>query len=461
MDRAPRWFFPYAAQWEKGVQAEGGALDLVFLMQSALINPSRSFPRFAGEAKANFHKRSAPAISAGLMRRRFPVVGAMRIGVALAFAIGIAGGAHAQDIDQAQRTAQEQQAKQKLDAVRIEIKAMTAQRNAATGERGDAAHTLREKEIALAAVARDVHTLDYKLYAQQARFDQLDLDRSRLESALKAQREALAALLRSAYALGHNEELKLLLQQDDVAAIARVLAYHRYFQRAQIGQIDKLRGDLQQLADVQESILAATTELTATRDARDAEAKKLETERSERAQLVAAIDAKLKDQGARIAALGKDEAALTQLLERLRDVFADIPKQLVGEAPFASARGKLAWPLQGKVVTAFDAVDESGRRSSGVLLAARTGAAVHAIAHGRVVFADWMRGYGLLIIVDHGEGYLSLYGCNETLLKDVGDWVDAGETIATSGASGGQKTPGLYFELRAKGQPIDPRGWLK
>ena len=245
------------------------------------------------------------------------------------------------------------------------------------------------------------------------------------------------------------------------STIARVLAYHRYFQRAQVGRIDRLRGDLKRLADLQDSILAATRELTATRADRDVESTKLEVERRERAQLITAIDARLKDQAARISALGKNETALNQLLEQLRDVFADIPKELTGEAPFASARGKLAWPLRGKIVTAFGATDESGRRSSGVLLAAKTGAAVHAIAHGRVVFADWMRGYGLLMIVDHGDGYLSLYGCNETLLKDVGDWVDAGETIATSGASGGQKTPGLYFELRAKGQAVDPRGWLK
>jgi septal ring factor EnvC (AmiA/AmiB activator) len=369
--------------------------------------------------------------------------------------------AFAQEADAAQRTAQEQEAKKKLDALRVEIKALTAQQQATAGERGDAERTLREKELSLSAVAKDVHALDERVAAQQSKFDELELQRGQLETTLKSQRDGLAALLRSAYALGRNEELKLLLQQDDVAAIARVLAYHRYFQRAQVDQIDRLRGDLRQLADVQDAIKAATSELATTRTARGAEAAKLETERSERAQLVASIDAKLKDQGARIAALGKDETALTGLLEKLRDVFADIPKQLVGEAPFASSRGRLAWPLQGKVVTAFGAGDDSGRRSSGVLLAAKSGTPVHAVSHGRVAFADWLRGYGLMIIVDHGDGYLSLYGCNETLLKDVGDWVDAGESIATSGASGGQKTPGLYFELRAKGQAVDPRGWLR
>jgi septal ring factor EnvC (AmiA/AmiB activator) len=369
--------------------------------------------------------------------------------------------APASEPDQAQRSAKEQDAKKKLDAIRAEIKVLSEQQRATSGERGDAVKALREKELALAAVAKDVHALDDKLAAQQTRLDELDRRRDALETTLKSQREALAALLRSAYALGDHEELKLLLQQDDVAAISRVLAYHKYFQRAEVGQIERLLGDLRQLADVQASIATATKELEATRDARSAEGGRLESERSERATLVASIDAKLKDQGARIAALGKDESALVQLLERLRDVFADIPKQLAGAEPFASARGRLPWPLQGKVVTAFGAADESGRRSSGMLLAANTGSAVRAISHGRVAFADWLRGYGLMIIVDHGDGYLSLYGCNETLLKDVGDWVDAGDTIASSGSSGGQKTPGLYFEVRAKGQAVDPRGWLR
>ncbi len=369
--------------------------------------------------------------------------------------------AQAQSVDEAQRKQQEQAATQKLDAVRVQIKALTEQQRAATGERGEAARTLREKEIALSVVARDVRGLDERIAAQQTKLDDLNAQRARLHTDLKVQREALAALLRSAYALGHNEELKLLLQQDDVAAIARVLTYHRYFQRAQLSRIDTLLGALAQLATIDDSIRSATAQLAIARDTRSAEGSKLEMERAQRAQFVAALDATLKDQGAHIAALGKDESALNSLLEKLRDVFADIPQQISGEAPFASLRGRLAQPLAGKTLIAFGAADDSGRRSSGLLLAAKSGTPVHAIAHGRVVFADWLRGYGLMVIVDHGDGYLSLYGCNETLLKEVGDWVDAGQTIATSGASGGQKTPGLYFELRAKGNPVDPRGWLR
>lgn len=384
----------------------------------------------------------------------------VRFALLAVFALGAAS-ARAEPEPDPKTAAQEHEARQKLDAVRAEIKALAEQQRETEGERGEAAKALRTKETELAGVAKDVHALDEKLATQQADLDRLDAERAKLETALKSQRDALAALLRSAYALGRNEELKLLLQQNDVAAIARVLAYNRYFQRARVGRIDQLSTDLEDLAKVQESIRTKTAELASTRDARAAEGAKLETERTEREKLVDELDTKLKEQGARAAALGKDEKALASLIEKLRDVFADIPKQLSGAEPFASQRGRLAWPVPGRIARGFGATDESGRRSSGLLIASKSGTAVHAVSHGRIVFADWLRGYGLMIIVDHGDGYLSLYGCNETLLKDVGDWVNAGETIATSGASGGQKTPGLYFEVRAKGQPVDPKAWLR
>jgi murein hydrolase activator len=382
----------------------------------------------------------------------------------LAMLLAVAAPARAAPDDgatDAQHAAQERDARQKLDAVRAEIRALADEQRATDAARSDAARAPREKDTEVAAVARDVNTLDAKVEGLKSQLDALDERRGALETALKSQRDALAALLRSAYAVGRDEELKLLLQQNDVAAIARVLAYNRYFQRARIGRIDQLSADLEELAKVQDSIRRKSDELAAARDARSAEAARLEGERSERAALVDQLDAKLKAQGERAAALGKDEKALSALIEKLRDVFADIPRQLTGDVPFASMRGRLPWPLKGRVVTRFGAVDDSGRRSSGLLLAAKAGTPVRAVSHGRVAFADWLRGYGLMIIVDHGDGYLSLYGCNETLLKDVGDWVNAGDTIATSGASGGQKTPGVYFEVRVKGQAVDPKGWLR
>ena len=369
--------------------------------------------------------------------------------------------AHAQERD-AQQIAQEAQAKQKLDQVRAEIRRITDEQKQANAQKNEASNALREQELAVASAAKALRAQDQKLAAQQAKLDVLLKQRAALDEKLKAQREALAALLRSAYAMGRGEELKLLLAQERVDTIGRMLAYYGYFERARVGEIEALLKDWQALAQVQTAIESETAELSATRDAQATEAHRLESERAERQRVLAELDATLKDRQARLAALGKDEKSLLELLEKLRDVFADIPKQIAGAEPFAQLRGRLAWPLHGKVVSLFGASEEGGEREShGVLIAAASGSEVHAVSHGRVVFADWLRGFGLLLIVDHGDGYLSLYGCNESLLKDVGDWVDAGEAVATSGASGGRKTPGVYFELRYQGKAVDPRVWLK
>ena len=369
--------------------------------------------------------------------------------------------AHAQPDDAAKRAAQEREAKQQLDELRVRIRTLAEARQVTTGEHAQATAAVREQELAIAAAAKGVRLLDEKLVGQQAGIDRLEGERAALARTLATQREALAELLRSAYALGRSEELKLLLQQEDVGAIARVLAYHRYFQRARIERIDGLLGDLEALARLQETIEVERRALAATRTEHEAEIARLEGQRGERATLLASLETVLADQQARLAALGKDEKGLVDLLEKLRDVFADIPRQLSGAEPFASLRGRLPWPLQGKLRTGFGGNDESGRKLSGLLIAGDSGTPVHAIARGRVAYADWLKGYGMLLIVDHGDGYMSLYGYNESLHKDVGDWVAAGETIAQSGASGGQQSPALYFELRHQGKPVDPKPWLR
>jgi len=361
----------------------------------------------------------------------------------------------------AQQLAQEAQAKQKLEQVRAEIHRISDEQKAASEQKNDVAKDLREQELKVAAAAKDVHALEQKIAAQQARLDESLAEREALDAKLKTQRDALAALLRSAYAIGRGEELKLLLAQERIDTIGRMLAYYGYFERARVGEIETLLKDLDALAKVQSVIEAETAELRNTRDARADEVQRLQAQRSERARVLAELDAALKDKQARLAALGKDEKSLLELLEKLRDVFADIPKQIAGAEPFARLRGRLAWPLHGKIVNLSSAGDEGERESHGVLIAAAGGSDVHAVSHGRVVFADWLRGFGLLLIVDHSDGYLSLYGYNESLLKEVGDWVDAGETIATSGVSGGRKTPGVYFELRFQGKALDARAWLK
>ena len=361
----------------------------------------------------------------------------------------------------AHQIAQEAQAKQKLEQVRAEIRRISDEQKAASEQKNDATSALREQELKVAAVARQAHALDLDLAAQQGKVDRLLVQRDGLDAKLKQQRQALAALLRSAYAMGRGEELKLLLAQQRIDEISRMLAYYGYFERARVVEIEALLKDLDALAKVQQALDAETEQLKRARDAQLAEAQRLDGERAERKRVLAELDATLKDRQLRLAALGRDEKSLLELIEKLRDVFADIPQQIAGAEPFAQLRGRLAWPLHGKIVSLFGASEEGERESHGVLIAAANGSEVHAVSHGRVVFADWLRGFGLLLIVDHSDGYLSLYGCNESLLKEVGDWVDAGEAIATSGVSGGRKTPGLYFELRYQGKAVDPRAWLR
>ena len=368
--------------------------------------------------------------------------------------------AHAQ-ADVSTRTASEKEAEQKLEQVRSHIRALTGELRSTGGEREEATRALREKEQAISAAAVELQAIDTQLLAQNAELEGLQLKRDALASKLKAQREALAVLLRSAYALGRSEELKLLLQQEDVGAIARVLAYHRYFQRARVERIDDLLLDLGQLAEVQQTIESKRVELAASRTHRESEVAALEVQRGEREQLLAELDLRYKDQQSRLALMAKDEKGLLKLLEQLRDVFADIPRTPSGAEPFASLRGRLPSPAAGKILTGFGGTDDSGRKLSGVLIGSPSGSPVHAIARGRVAYADWLTGYGMLLILDHGDGYMSLYGYNESLRKEVGDWVSTGETIASSGSSGGRKSAALYFELRLKGKPLNPRVWLR
>ncbi|MGH8042527.1 MAG: murein hydrolase activator EnvC family protein [Rudaea sp.] len=368
--------------------------------------------------------------------------------------------AHAQGEDPA-RTAQETQARQKLSAVRAQIHALAAAHQDTNTKRRVAVAALRDQELKIAATAKDLRKLDRQLAAQQEKLDGLLAQRKVLEVNLQDQRTALAALLRSAYAMGGDEELKLLLAQDDPSDVERMLAYYRYFERARLGEIGALLKNLDALAQVRAAIESQTAALQTTHTQRAAQAAQFDSERVARQQALDQLNATLKDQKSRLAALGKDEKALTDLLAKLRDIFADIPNQLAGAEPFAALRGKLNWPLRGRVAERFGTRNGGGAVNQGVLIAAKNGSEVRAVSHGRVVFADWLRGYGLLLIVDHGDGYLSLYGYNETLLKDVGDWVDAGTVVATSGDSGGRPTPGLYFELRYQGKAIDPAAWLK
>ncbi len=361
----------------------------------------------------------------------------------------------------ADREKKEAAAEQQLQQLRQQIKAITAEQRKLDGERSEASKALRAADAQVGDAVRALRRTEAGIATTEIELRDLQVEQARLEAGLSEQREALAALVRSAYALGRHEQLKLLLAQDRMADLARVLAYHRYFQADRQERITGLIDELQALATVAQRIQDQRDVLAAALAQQQADLGALEAQRGERAQVLATLESGFTDRAARLAALGRDEKTVLKLLEQLRDAVADIPRQVDDTRPFAGRRGQLGRPLAGTVLAAFGGKLPDGRGSDGWLVAGTAGAEVRAVAPGRVAFSDWLKGYGLLVIVDHGDGWMSLYAFNDALLKDVGDWVRAGDPLATVGSSGGQGRPALYFELRRNGQPQDPKPWFK
>lgn len=386
------------------------------------------------------------------------MIRALALALCLGALAALAAPAAAQDGDRAKKEAA---AQQRLEQLRKQIREITAEQRKLEGERGDAARALRAADAKVDEAVRALRRTEAGIATTETELQQLQRRQAELEAGLSGQREALAALVRSAYALGRHEQLKLLLAQDRMADLARVLAYHRYFQADRQERIAGLIEELRELAAVARQIQDQRDVLEAARATQQADLATLEAQRGERAGLLATLEAGFKDRAARLAALGRDEAGVLKLLEQLRDAVADIPRQVDDNRPFASRRGQLGRPLAGSVLAAFGGRLPDGRGSDGWLVAGTAGAEVRAVAPGRVAFSDWLKGYGLLVIVDHGDGWMSLYAFNDALLKDVGDWVRAGDPLATVGSSGGQGRPALYFELRRNGQPQDPKPWFR
>ena len=361
----------------------------------------------------------------------------------------------------ADRAKEEAAAERRLATLREQIAGIAAEQRAAEGERAKAGDALRTADRAVSDAVRALRRTEAAIATGETELQALQAKQAALEAGLSAQREALAALVRSAYALGRHEQLKLLLAQDRMSDLARVLAYHRYFQADRQERIAGLIDELQSLAAVARQVEDQRQILEAARGQQQADLASLEAQRGERATVLATLEAGFADRKARLATLGRDEASVKKLLEKLRDAISDIPAQVDETRPFAQRRGQLARPLAGTVLAAFGGKLPDGRASDGLLIAGTAGADVRAAAPGRVAFADWLKGYGLLVILDHGDGWMTLYAFNDALLKDVGDWVRAGDPLATVGSSGGQGRPALYFELRKAGAPQDPKPWLR
>jgi septal ring factor EnvC (AmiA/AmiB activator) len=298
---------------------------------------------------------------------------------------------------------------------------------------------------------------------QQARDElgRLDARRTELDHELEAHRDTLASQLRAAYRLGRQPALRLALRQNEPARLARALGYYGYFNAARLDAIDRTEALMREVRAVERETEQTRRQLQAELDTLKRQREELESARVERRRILQRLRASIADKGERLQRMEADREELERLLDRLGSVLADIPAAPLEERPFGTRTGELQWPVDGNLRDGFGAPRAEGRmRSRGLVIAAESGTPVRAVYYGRVVFADWFSGFGQLLIIDHLDGYLSLYGYNQRLLRSAGDWVTPGEPIATVGDSGGQSRPGLYFEIRRDGQPVNPERWL-
>ncbi len=347
--------------------------------------------------------------------------------------------------------------RQRLQEVRGRISGLERTIARERGQKTALLGRLREKEVAIGKLQARQRQLRQRSERIRSRLRAMRQQRQQEQALLEKARSRLAAQVRDAYVHGRENTLKLLLNQEDPALLGRTLVYYRYDNRARARDLEGIGLRLTRLREIEQAMrLEALTQQDLERRIQG-QIQGLQRLQRERKQVLSRLDSRLSDKRRRLADLREDAEQLSRLLARLRQR----SRHEQEPTPFARLKGRLQWPLKGRIARHFGSTRKDGSlKSRGVVIATRAGEDVHAVAAGQVVFADWFRNLGLLIIIDHGQGYMSLYGQNQSLYRDEGERVRAGEIIAAAGDTGGATRAGLYFEIRRQGKPANPLRWL-
>jgi septal ring factor EnvC (AmiA/AmiB activator) len=386
--------------------------------------------------------------------RRFPLGGAAAVAALLGLACAAA------DSPRTAATPESAQAKAKLAAVRSRINELTERLALELQERDALSSRLREAELEITAQRRRLDELRAAEAAALRQRTQLRAEQSHDQEALGAERETLAAQVRAAYIIGRQEQLKLLLNQNDPAALGRTLTYYEYLAEQRSGTIAAIESDVARLEQLVAQIDEQSAKLKALEDAVAHEVAALQSARRDRADSLAALSTRLANGNQELARLRQEEQAVESLIADLARVLPDFP--IDPSQSFEQMRGRLPWPVPGHLSARYQSPrgDSSGRvRWNGVTIATPRGTKVRAPYFGRVVYADWLQGLGLLMIIAHNGGYMTLYGHAEVLYKSVGDAVAPGDVIAAMNDASSDAE--LYFEIRQGRKTVDPKAWLK
>ncbi len=360
-----------------------------------------------------------------------------------------------------QAQSDEEKARRDLQQLQRDIQRIERDIASASTRRNKLQKQLRETEKALGRLQRNIADNRRTMADNQRRVAELESEKQTLEQALAAQQDRITAELRTAWQMGRQGQLKVLLSQENPHTVARTMGYYRYLFNARNDALTEYRETLASLASVQQEIDASLVRLEQQQQALEQQRSRLAAAQDNRKLAVAELNTDISSKGARLQQMEADRKELERLLEAIEEAVVNLQVPDNYQS-FKAAKGKMPWPVAGKPGNRFGRPRNDGKmRWQGVKIPAKEGTTVRAIHHGRIVYADWFRGSGLLLIIDHGDGYMSLYAHNQSLLRDVGEWVTAGTPISTVGNSGGQERTALYFEIRHQGKPTNPASWCR
>jgi len=353
--------------------------------------------------------------------------------------------------------------KEKLQHLRNKIDQLETDINSLKQDRSEAYSSLVQVERKLNRMHGEVHRLDLKLTSTRKSLQRSRQAQDELRLGMGQQRQSVARQVRTAYLLGSQAEIKLLLNQEHVDDVSRSLAYYHYLTQARVEHIETMQTSLIKQQQLESRIASQQQQLDQLKKQKLEETAKIEPVVKQRKVLLAKLDTRLSKSGEQMRELREDERRLERLVNRIEEFKEeDLVPVNPASGEFAKQKNRLKMPVRGRILARFGtARDVGGQHWNGIFVAANAGDNVHAVYAGRVVFAGWLHGFGLLMILDHGAGYMTLYGHNQSLYKVVGDWVDTGDTIASVGNTGNPPRTGLYFGVRQLGKPRNPLIWCK